>query len=592
MFRCMQFCSFAITNSKRKRAFSIISMLSVMSVVTYAQKATGPIEPLPENIIRGGYDWPCWMGPMHSGVATPTGLELVSKLYSSSLVWRSEAKVPDGRTGSSSENTTNPSVSGGFASPIVADGRLYLYYYEPAGEAQDVRLREETGFENKWRINADDVIICIDCQTGKTLWKRTFPEQGLNFNAFTKSGPCLTPVAYDQKVFAIGSAGRVYGLDAVTGDVLWESTMGPRAEEQEKIRKASLEQRQLWNFNRDLMSSPVVAGGVLVFNDHLNYKDGDADTPDRGNGLMGIDIETGDSLWHVRNCAGGATSPVPWMYNNKEYVICEGGKSLADTTKKNRAVCIDPEDGTVMWEFPSGGSYRSITVSDNFLVLNDNRTADQLSCYRITPQSFEKLWSLPQSYGYAVNSPAAFDGYLYGECKGAAKRLCVELETGTIKNEYNAIDGNRFLSTVIIEDRVLFRKDFTTIYNKDPENFKPEIVPWVRSGDLISAGGYTHPIMAAFADGRMFVRTKTDIVCYDLRADPQSVTRKPYTALHTQQPGLSKCAANRCLYDVKGQLIRPYSTSQNSLSMPARGIYITNPVIRSLEGRRRILVIP
>lgn len=589
--RSRQFCSF-VTHIERKRAFSIILMVSILSMVSYSQNPTGPIDPLPENVIRSGYNWPCWMGPMHSGVASPTGLELASRLYSSPLVWRSEAKIPDGRTGSVSENTTNPSISGGFASPIVADGRLYLYYYEPSGEAQDDRLVEETGFEDKWRINADDVIICIDCQTGRTLWKRTFSEQGLNFNAFTKSGPSLTPCVYDQKVFAIGSAGRVYGLDAVTGDALWESTMGPRAAEQEKIRESSITKRQLWSFNRDLMSNPVVAGGVLVFNDHLTYKDGRTDTPDLGNGLMGIDIETGDSLWHVRNCADGAMSPVPWTYNNKEYVICEGGKSLADTTKKNRAVCIDPQNGALMWEFPSGGSDRSITVSDNFLVLNDNRTTDQLSCYRITPQSFEKLWSLPQSYSYAVNSPAAFEGFLYVECKGAAKRLCVELETGTIKNEHNAIKGNRFLSTAIIEDRVLFRKDFTTIYNKDPENFEPENIPWVRSGDLVSAGGYTHAIMAAFADGRMFLRTKTDIVCYDLRADPQSIIRKPYKALHTQHPGLSKYAANLCLYDVKGQLIRSYSTNTGSLSMPASGIYITNSVVRSLNGRRRIMVIP
>jgi hypothetical protein len=95
----------------------------------------------------------------------------------------------------------------------------------------DEHAREGGYGRDKWRIEADDVVVCLDAATGTVVWKRVFARCGLNLNGFDASGaqPLLTPCAADGVVYAMGTAGRVYAMEAETGDVLWESMIGPRA---------------------------------------------------------------------------------------------------------------------------------------------------------------------------------------------------------------------------------------------------------------------------------------------------------------------------------------------------------------------------
>jgi outer membrane protein assembly factor BamB len=224
--------------------------------------------------------WPAWRGPYSNGSAAPCGEALVDDPAKAKLVWESEDTIPGARVADSRRVVPahEGQMSGGFASPVVADGRVFITYYVPNGDVYDeaITKRHEAagGFgKEKWYVDTDDILHAFDAATGKTLWKTVFPNKGMNYNLFNKGGPCnLTPCAWDGKVFVIGSAGSVYCVDAKTGNLLWQSTVGERAERFEALRKVCHEQKRIPQFNRDMSSSPIVADGVLVCSDFLGYK--------------------------------------------------------------------------------------------------------------------------------------------------------------------------------------------------------------------------------------------------------------------------------------------------------------------------------
>ncbi len=238
--------------------------------------------------------WDCWSGPTTNVVAEPCGHEIVEDLNQLTPVWRSEAVLPCGagnigriKDGIGDNIWTSP-PHGGNATPLVSDGKIFQWYFEPSGDIFDsemVRIWSTEGHE-KWdkysketggktlfgyleerygsdavesvksksAVSADDVVVCMDAATGKTKWKTVFEGKGSNWQSH-KSGPDnLTGCVLDGKVFVIGSTLRLYALDAETGDPLWEKSIGRKHEELEEIKAAGLRDSRLYNAHQ--YSSP------------------------------------------------------------------------------------------------------------------------------------------------------------------------------------------------------------------------------------------------------------------------------------------------------------------------------------------------
>src|SRR5258706_12786974 len=79
-------------------------------------------------------DWPCWRGPEHNGISRETGW---------STTWPSEGP----------KQLWKASVGIGFSSVAVAQGRLFT-----------LGNRNET-----------DTVYAFDAETGKELWKHSYP---------------------------------------------------------------------------------------------------------------------------------------------------------------------------------------------------------------------------------------------------------------------------------------------------------------------------------------------------------------------------------------------------------------------------------
>ena len=131
--------------------------------------------------------WPTMQGPYGNFQVARTGVPLVNDLSDARLVWESQDK-DGGRakhtTGTFKAKTPQdgvqkiltvlgpnaPATPGGWAAPIVADGKLFVTTFKPAGKLYDVQSLY--GSIAKAHLEADDLLIALDAKTGKTLWKK------------------------------------------------------------------------------------------------------------------------------------------------------------------------------------------------------------------------------------------------------------------------------------------------------------------------------------------------------------------------------------------------------------------------------------
>ncbi|MFC1462967.1 PQQ-binding-like beta-propeller repeat protein [Verrucomicrobiota bacterium] len=466
--------------------------------------------------VRHAKGWPNWRGPYCSGSASPCGEEVVESSADAKLVWRSEER----QLPTSYWTAAGWIEASGFGDVAVVDGRVYMYYYRRAGNIINRkrydRIYAHWDTEERRRfwssLDADDIVICIDAATGRTLWKTFFWGKGLVYKDMgTGFGPLTSPCVADGKVYTIGGSGRVYCVDAKTGRPLWESDLGKEFERVDYwLRKADRQQP-----NGFYDSCPIYADGVLACNDHSHTK---RDKKERA-GLVGFDGKTGRKLWVVPDCihGGPGVSPVRWTHKGKEYFIA---------SHRERAVCIEPKTGRILWEI-RGQLHQGGTpaVCEDYLILGGTTNTHGeykvlpdttgLACYRITPKGCKRVWRMsPLNYAKGnQTSPVIQGGYVYVGMMGVMGNkggfTCIDLATGNVRGSAQlgagytpvACDGRVFTTTGVMMHAVPgFSKNLDL-----PRFGKPE--PY-------SHATYT---ACAVADGRLYVRGRNSIYCYDLR---------------------------------------------------------------------------
>ena len=468
-------------------------------------------------------DWPTHRGPAASGSAVDCGRALIDDLAQARLIWFSQEKTPSAY--GIDLKTPHGFIQGGYASPVVADGKVYLYYWVPAGPVCDeeyvqkgladprASLLGEAVIRQKYAILADDVVLCIDAATGKTLWKSVQKQKGFNFSKqgrgvciSVKGAPRLDVTVGGGKVYSIGSAGRIYALDAATGRLVWESKLNKISATVEAAARASLQAKKLEPPRAGLTVCPLYVDGIVAVEDD--------------DGLWGLDAATGKPLWGPVpgwRHAGGSC-PLRWNHHGKDYIIAE-------------STCIDPKTGQVLWKVDAAvhsDESGCVAIAGDHLVFSGGgrRGVSGLQCYKIAPTGATRLWALgPEFAVKQFASPVIHRGHIYtraGGENGDTKMICVELATGKVVaradcpgscNEVVATDG-----------RIFYEGSYQgpTMYDADPKNFR------VLSTGTLKGLNFACSVPPAIADGRMYYRSNVlGVMCLDLRKG--STAGKPVT---------------------------------------------------------------
>lgn len=488
--------------------------------------------------------WPAWYGPYCNFAAEPTAHALVGALRNARLVWKSQEQFGSGKGQSPrygvipADGTRLPMLpSSGGASPVVAHGNVYVYYLMPSGEAVDEKLLEQRRRRAKgkplgpwepdlWRIAADDCIACIDGRTGQTRWRTVYKGAGANWHD-SKAGPCnVTPCLWKGKIYAIGSTGRVYCLDAATGREVWQSSIGRRHFAIEAAKTAALAQRRYGKltFNRDFGGAPTVVGGVVVMPDFTSHG---------ACGLLAFDAETGQRLWHIPRAAAEDAVPLRYARDGQQFVL----SAVAGTQKDQpgRVVCVEPKTGKIRWSITKDirGNSTTMSIWKDYLIVHapgegklpvaTKKPPIAMACFAISPDGYKPLWKLPLDRGcWSEHPPAVADGRVFARLIGA-ELLCIDVATGKVvaSAPYGACQVGATM--VYADGRLIVDRDGShsgtelTYFAADPKRgtLRPLGKPWPPPHQ--HGTSYHPPCSHPYVDGRLFLRGGDGVYCYDLR---------------------------------------------------------------------------
>ena len=321
----------------------------------------------------------------------------------------------------------------------------------------DATRKEATKWVRTANPASRDFLLCLDAKTGKTLWKTEVPARDGQTH-----GDSSTPAVANGRVFAITASSTVVCLDATSGAVVW--------------KKAPFAQVS------NPHSSVLVADGVLVASS--------------ARGTVGLDAATGELLWEAKALGTDNASPAAWK--------TDGGTRVIINSRK--LACVDAKTGKVIWDALGGGSATPAVVGDHLACV----FRQKLVAYRLSAESAEKLWEIEFKDDYA--SPLILGDHVYAvgapNSKKQGRAVCVELKTGKIAWE-GAVEGGPTCSSPVAADGklVAFAPGHLVLIKAATDKYTE------LGRAKIGGEGWTSPTVA---DGRLYCRIGSKVVCYDL----------------------------------------------------------------------------
>ncbi len=463
-------------------------------------------------------DWNQWRGAGRDGVDADSPA-LVGELPGEGLrpIWLARDEVPALK-------------SGGWGSPVVAGGKVFLFTHTKS-KAQDgelpakkfpwlppekrvgmsdaeyeqyeVNRRDEDEAHSKF-FSFDEVTYCLDANNGKLYWsnnRKSF------YTRFMQSG---SPAVVDGKLYVLG-AGRVarcinasngedvwqkalpgefrdehlqssfvvvdgvavvlavqlYGLDAATGEILWQT----KEDTTEQLHTSPV----VWNSEKGPRVICNIPGGSTLC----------------------VDAKSGREIWRVESLAGHSTPIV-----TGDRLLTYGGSrksglrcfKLSDTGAENVWSCQSIAD--------SGSS--PVVLGDYVYAQGERR----LACVRLADGETAWMTQLDMNQPRYTSLIAADGKVIYG-FEGL---LCFAADG----SDYKQLINGKIDKDGLLAEESAFRKMLKMDeLEKTAEGQKEAEELW---RNQIGNNGPLTCATPAIVDGRIYFRLKDGLACYDLRS--------------------------------------------------------------------------
>ena len=404
-------------------------------------------------------DWPQWLGPGRDAVWRESGIVEKFPTNGPPVRWRA-------------------AVGGGFAGPIVAQGRVYVADRDPS-----------RGVER---------VLCLSEADGTRLWEH---EYECPYAISYPAGPRVAPLVSSGKVYTLGAEGNLLCLDADVGKVLWSRD----------FKKEFGIKAPVWGF----AGHPLLDGKRLICL---------AGGP--GSTVVAFDKDTGTEIWRALTAAEpGYSSPI---------IYEAGGKRQLILWHPEAANSLDPETGEVYWSVPfkSGtgmtiatprklGDFLFFTTfySGSLMLRLDSAKPAATTAWRTLKINEKETTHL----NAVMCTPFLEDGYIYGVCSYGQLR-CLKMDTGErVWETFQATTSGgpvRWANAFIVKngDRFfLFNEKGDLIIAK----LSPRGYEEISRAHLLEPTGdangrkvvWSHP---AFANRRVYARNDKEIICVGL----------------------------------------------------------------------------
>lgn len=379
-------------------------------------------------------DWPNWRGPNHDGVSNETGWSTNWPADGPKVLWRA-------------------SLGTGFATMAVSNGRVYAI----------------------GNINDNDILYCFDADTGKEIWKKSYPCP--LFDKDHEGGPSAAPTVEAGVVYTFSKNGDVVCFRADTGDVLWHRNI---------VKEQGIK-HPTWYF----ASSPRVIDNLIILNAGTN----------------GIALNKADGKVAWENGKAPASYATAVAFD-------AGAQKCAAIMTANEMVVVAASTGKIILRHPWKSSY-DINASDPiisgdtmFVCSGYNKGCALL---KIQQDGVTEIWRNKNMSNHA-NSCVLWEGYIYGfngQVGGGGKLTCLDHKTGQVKWSQAGL-GTGSLMVADGKLIVLGESGKLVIAKASPEKFEE-----LASAQILKGKCWTVPVLA---NGRIYARNaKGDLVCLDVR---------------------------------------------------------------------------
>ncbi len=463
-------------------------------------------------------DWNQWRGAQRNGVADDSR-PLISQLPADGLkpLWLTDKEVSAGR-------------SGGWSSPVVADGHVFVFTHQknktskekvperkfpwlPPEKRVGMSDEEYQDYERKRRDEEEaqskffqfvETTYCLDAATGKLIWRND------NESVYTRFSQSGSPAVVDGKVFVLGAARFARCIDATSGKDLWEQKLPGEFRDEM------------------LQSSFTVIDGVAVI---LAIE------------LFGLDADSGKILWQTSEDTDRQvhSSAVEWKSEKGSRAICN--------IASGKTICIDVQTGDKLWEINSMANHSTPIVVDDLLLTYGSSRKSGLRCFRISDSGAEHQWTCNRTAD-SGSSPVVVGDHVY--VQGERRLACVNLSDGKAAWMTN-LDMNRprYTSLIAADGKVFYGFEGVLAFAASADKFQQLMNAKVDATGLLADEqtfrkmlkmdelektaegqaqaerlwrdkiGKSGPVACttpAIANGKMYVRLKQGIACYDLSA--------------------------------------------------------------------------
>ncbi|MBL7044585.1 MAG: PQQ-binding-like beta-propeller repeat protein [Pirellulaceae bacterium] len=239
-----------------------------------------------------------------------------------------------------------------------------------------------------------DIFRCLDADTGRQVWKITYPAAG--HMDFTNS-PRATPVIHDGLVYLLGAFGELYCVEMETGQVVWKR----------HLARDFAAERPTWGY----CSAPLIVGDKLVVNP--GAKDAS---------LVALDRRTGESQWITAGRAPGYACFVSAKLGGVRQIVGYDATTLGGW---------DPDTGERLWELlpELDGDYNvptPIVVDEKILVTTENN-GTRLYGFDADGRIQPKPLAVNEDLAPDTATPVVLDGMVLANIGGL---MCLDVEDG------------------------------------------------------------------------------------------------------------------------------------------------------------------
>ncbi len=373
-------------------------------------------------------DWPNFRGPDHNGISKETGWASQWSNGAPKQLWKAKVGL-------------------GFATLSVSNGRVYT-----TGNASDT-----------------DTVFCFDADTGKALWKNSYPAP--RDAKYYEGGTSATPTVDGDRVYTISKRGILHCLGAADGKVVWTNNL------QQELGAKIPE----WGF----AGSFYIEGDLAI----LNF----------GTAGTALDKRTGKVVWTSGTDVSGYSTPMP---------VDAGGERAVILAVKQDVVAVKIKDGKELWRFPWKTQYDVnaptpiLSGSKVFISSGYNHGG---GVFDISQQPPKEIWNNKNMRNHMASS-ILWKGHLYGIDENQLR--CLDFDTGEVKWT-DKVSGKGALMIADGKLIVLSERGELLVAEASPAAFKP-----ISRAQVVGGKCWAAPVLA---NGKIYCRTGPgDVVCVDV----------------------------------------------------------------------------